>query len=153
MDVEELPGQDGPFAVRLTIVQFEKRMKVSGEIAFEFIARGTSPCIGLLVLQGHGSFSFPFAVREDMETEVLCDEKRYNETTWSVGGHDTDDGTKPSHPPGCSHRHKGTGERTTEPAARSPSQQGSRVVLNLVLVVVTETPTRRSSSGLRRVWS
>ncbi|KAF9647720.1 hypothetical protein BDM02DRAFT_3097695 [Thelephora ganbajun] len=41
MDVEELPGQDGPFAVRLTIVQFEKRMKVSGEIGFEFIARGT----------------------------------------------------------------------------------------------------------------
>jgi hypothetical protein len=41
IDVEELPGQDGPFAVRLTIVQFEKRMKVSGEVAFEFIARGT----------------------------------------------------------------------------------------------------------------
>ena len=29
IDVEELSGQDGPFAVRLTIVQFEKRMKVS----------------------------------------------------------------------------------------------------------------------------
>jgi len=40
VDVEELPGQDGPFAARLNIVQFEKRMKVSGEIAFEFIARG-----------------------------------------------------------------------------------------------------------------
>lgn len=48
IDVEEQPGQDGPFVVRLTIVQFEKRMKVSGEIAFEFIARGTSlPHIGL----------------------------------------------------------------------------------------------------------
>lgn len=43
IDVEELPGQDGPFVVRLTIVQLEKRMKVSGEVAFEFIARGTSP--------------------------------------------------------------------------------------------------------------
>lgn len=42
VDVEELPGQDGPFAVRLHIVQFEKRMKVSEEIAFEFIARGAS---------------------------------------------------------------------------------------------------------------
>ena len=42
VDVEELPGQDGPFAVRLAIVQFEKRMKVSKEIAFEFIARGAS---------------------------------------------------------------------------------------------------------------
>ena len=42
IDVEELPGQDGPFVVRFTIVQFEKRMKVSGEISFEFIARGTS---------------------------------------------------------------------------------------------------------------
>jgi len=42
-DVEELPGQDGPFVVRLNIVKFETRMKVSGEIAFEFIARGTSP--------------------------------------------------------------------------------------------------------------
>ena len=43
VDVEELPGQDGPFAVRLNIVQLEKRMKVSGEVAFEFIARSTSP--------------------------------------------------------------------------------------------------------------
>ena len=43
IDVEELPGQDGPFVVRLTIVQLEKRMKVSGEVAFEFIARGTLP--------------------------------------------------------------------------------------------------------------
>jgi len=43
IDVEELLGQDGPFVVRLTIVQLEKRMKVSGEVAFEFIARGTSP--------------------------------------------------------------------------------------------------------------
>jgi hypothetical protein len=42
VDVEELPGQDGPFAVRLNIVHFEKRMKVSGAIAFEFIARGAS---------------------------------------------------------------------------------------------------------------
>jgi hypothetical protein len=41
VDVEELPGQDGPFVVRLKIVQFEKRMKVAGQIAFEFIARGT----------------------------------------------------------------------------------------------------------------
>jgi len=40
VDVVELPGQDGLFAVKLTIVQFEKRMKVSGEISFEFIARG-----------------------------------------------------------------------------------------------------------------
>ena len=47
IDVEELPGQDGPFAVRLTIVQFEKRMKVSGEVAFEFIARGASSSITL----------------------------------------------------------------------------------------------------------
>ena len=45
IDVEELPGQDGPFAVRHSIVQFEKRMKVSGEVAFEFIARGTPPRI------------------------------------------------------------------------------------------------------------
>ena len=45
IDVEELPGQDGPFAVRHSIVQFEKRMKVSGEVAFEFIARGTPPPI------------------------------------------------------------------------------------------------------------
>ena len=47
MDVEELPGQDGPFTVRLTVMHFEKRMKVSGEVAFEFIARGTSPRVGL----------------------------------------------------------------------------------------------------------
>ena len=42
VDVEELSGQDGPFRVRFNIVQFEKRMKVSEEIGFEFIARGTS---------------------------------------------------------------------------------------------------------------
>lgn len=42
VDVEELPGQDGPFRVRFNIVQFEKRMKVSAEIGFEFIARGAS---------------------------------------------------------------------------------------------------------------
>ncbi|KAF9777912.1 hypothetical protein BJ322DRAFT_518413 [Thelephora terrestris] len=40
MDVEELPGPDGPFRVRFNIVQFEKRMKVSADIGFEFIARG-----------------------------------------------------------------------------------------------------------------
>ena len=38
VDVEELTGQDGPFAVRPTLVQFKKRMKVLGEIVFEFIA-------------------------------------------------------------------------------------------------------------------
>lgn len=48
VDVEELPGQDGPFAARFHIVQFQKRMKVSGNIAFEFIARGAfhvKPCM------------------------------------------------------------------------------------------------------------
>jgi len=50
IDVEELPGQDGPFVVRLTIVQLEKRMKVSGEVAFEFIARGTSPLYQMSLL-------------------------------------------------------------------------------------------------------
>ena len=55
IDVEELLGQDGPFTVRLNIVKFEKRMKVSGEIVFEFIARGTSnPPIEL---------SFPYSCR------------------------------------------------------------------------------------------
>ena len=38
VDVEELTGQDRPFAVRPTLVQFKKRMKVLGEIVFEFIA-------------------------------------------------------------------------------------------------------------------
>lgn len=42
VDVEELTGQDGPFAVRFKIAKFERRMKVSGEISFEFIARGAS---------------------------------------------------------------------------------------------------------------
>ena len=64
IDVEELPGQDGPFGVRLTIVQFEKRMKVSGEIEFEFIARGTSHIThpSFHVLQGVAChvFSYPF---------------------------------------------------------------------------------------------
>jgi len=83
IDVEELPGQDGPFEVRLTIVQFEKRMKVSGEIEFEFIARGTSeitsPPFYVLHDVACRVFSYPFSVfpcvREDMETAVLCDEE------------------------------------------------------------------------------
>jgi len=119
MDVEELLGQDGPFMVRLTIVQFEKRMKVSGEIVFEFIARGTPPPHRTLRPTKHHIFLF--AAREDMEIKVLCDEERNDTTTWSVGRHDTDDGAEPSYPPGCSRRHKGTRERTTEPTDRNPS--------------------------------
>ena len=95
VDVEELTGQDAPFAVRLTIVQFEKRMKVSGEIVFEFIARGTSSvCLYSPLFSSCGicitSILF-FAAREDMETTVLCDEERSNTTARSVGHHDTND--------------------------------------------------------------
>ena len=124
MDVEELAGQDGPFAVRLTIVQFEKRMKVSGEIEFEFIARGTPPRIRLPCRISRFvffmSFFFFLYIREDMETEVLCDEGPVHATTRSVGHHDTHDGAKPSHPLGCPHRHKGTRERAAEPVACDP---------------------------------
>ena len=127
MDVEELPGQDGPFVARFTIVHFEKRMKVSGEIAFEFIARGTPPRVGfplppfcqttyrdsyiILIF-----FSF-FRVREDMETVLLCDEERWYTTTRSLGGHDTDHGSKSAYPSGLPYRHKGTRERNTKPTA------------------------------------
>lgn len=65
-DVEELPGPDGPFAVRFNIVQFEKRMKVAGEIAFEFIARGTYPTVPPSALEGTKpifSPSFPLFAR------------------------------------------------------------------------------------------
>lgn len=79
VDVAELPGQDGLFAVKLTIVQFEKRMKVSGEISFEFIARGASYTRSSLFspVEYHNFLTFIFfmAVREDMETEVLCDQE------------------------------------------------------------------------------
>ena len=90
IDVEEQPGQDGPFVARLTIVQFEKRMNVSGEIAFEFTARGMSlPRIGLSssrhpryhVFHTFGRV-FPFSTREDMETEVPCNEERSDTPTW-----------------------------------------------------------------------
>ena len=134
VDVEELPGQDGPFAVRLNIVHFEKRMKVSGDISFEFIARGAS----------HVKFSrrfsyFPF-VRENMETEVLCDEERYDESTRSMGHHDDHDGTKPSHKTGCSHRHQRTGEGASEPTLCGTSQRHPRFIFNsLVLCLVTKT--------------
>lgn len=40
-----------------------------------------------------------------METEVLCDGGRLDETTRSVGHDDNHDGTKPSHQIGCSHHH------------------------------------------------
>jgi hypothetical protein len=40
VEVQELPGDDGAFAAHLQIIKFEKRMKVSGQVALEFIARG-----------------------------------------------------------------------------------------------------------------
>lgn len=115
MDVEELPGQDGPFTARLTIMHFEKRMKVSGEVAFEFIARGTSSrvrspssrpaerCISFFIYLS--VFLFFFCIREDMETGVLCEEKRAYTAARSVGYHDTYHGTKSSYPSGFPHRH------------------------------------------------
>jgi len=40
IEVQELPDGTGAFIARFEIVRFEKRMKVSGEIGLEFIARG-----------------------------------------------------------------------------------------------------------------
>jgi hypothetical protein len=135
IDVVELPGRDVPFVVS-TIVQFETRMKASGEVAFEFIARGAPPRIKFP--SPHAScfaYLFPsFATREDMETELLCEGERLNTSARSVGGQDAHDGAKPPYPSGLSHHNKGTGKRTVEPTACGPSQQGSRIVLNPVFI-------------------
>jgi hypothetical protein len=40
VDVEELPGHDGSFNARVRVTQFQKRMKVTGQISLEFLARG-----------------------------------------------------------------------------------------------------------------
>ena len=129
IDVEELPGQDGPFRAKFTIVQLEKRMKVSGEVMFEFIARGTSssykfsPLLALWNIYDvfHTSYPFFSTIREDMEPEVLCEEARYDTSARSVGRCDTNNGTKPSYPFGCTPRHKGTRGRAAEPVACNPS--------------------------------
>ena len=137
IDVKELPGQDGPFAVRLTIVQFEKRMEVSGErsrLSSLLEVRHPESDFPLLTLHVSLIYFRIFATREDMETEVLCEEGRLHTSARSVGRQDAHDGAKPPYPSGLSHLHKGTGERTVEPTARGPSQQGSRIVLNLVFV-------------------
>lgn len=91
IDVEELPGQDGPFAVRLTIVQLEKRMKVSGEVAFEFIARGTLPpfqTLPLLLRQGvHRGFnilSLPLGRIWKLRFYVKKNDSRDGPGPWAV---------------------------------------------------------------------
>jgi hypothetical protein len=38
--VEDVPGDEGAFAVNFEIVHFQKRMRISKEIVLEFIARG-----------------------------------------------------------------------------------------------------------------
>lgn len=43
--VEDVPGDEGSFAMNFVIVQFQKRMMVSREIVLEFIARGKYMCL------------------------------------------------------------------------------------------------------------
>ncbi|TFK32424.1 hypothetical protein BDQ12DRAFT_501938 [Crucibulum laeve] len=45
IEVEDVPGNEGAFAVNFEIVQFQKRMMVGKEIALEFIARGRLWCL------------------------------------------------------------------------------------------------------------
>lgn len=57
VEVEELAGDSGAFAARFEIVQFQKRVKIGGEVGLEFIARGRvvfryiTPCL-LIFSQG-----------------------------------------------------------------------------------------------------
>lgn len=63
-----------------------------------------------------------------METEVLCDEAR--SSTWSLGGHDTDDGTKSSYPLDVSDRHQCARGNSGESTSYTRSEpRHSRVTL------------------------
>jgi len=50
ISVEEVPGNEGAFVVDFEIVHFQKRMRISKEIALEFIARGGQCCTILFAL-------------------------------------------------------------------------------------------------------
>lgn len=74
--VEDVPGDEGAFAVHFRLVKFQARMRVSKEIHMEYIARGMcfdctlSTRMSLMFPQvGYGDFPFSSAIRELGEQE------------------------------------------------------------------------------------
>jgi len=52
ISVEDVPGDEGAFAVDFEIVHFQKRMRISKEIVLEFIARGAH-CVPISFALSH----------------------------------------------------------------------------------------------------
>ncbi|KAH9949313.1 hypothetical protein B0H21DRAFT_820304 [Amylocystis lapponica] len=50
VDVQDVPGDEGAFVVHIRIPVFQRRMRVSGEVNMEFIARGRLWALSFLVL-------------------------------------------------------------------------------------------------------